>query len=118
MGESYYSVEGLKEFALSYFYKFSCKELTEIADMLDDQVMLEDWENKAYNSAEVIGVFQKIFDSVDNISVTPMRLMGDGETIIAQLMITINGQERIYVVDVITFNPVTGKIKGIQAYKG
>lgn len=118
MGE-YYSIEGLKDIAMDYFYLFSKKELTAIADMFDEEIFLEDWENKAYNTAEVISVYQKIFDSVDNISVTPMRLMGDdNNTVIAQIMITINGSERIYVVDIITFNGVTGKIKSIQAYKG
>ena len=118
MGE-YYSLDSLKELALNYFYLFSKKELTQISDMFDEKVWLEDWENKAYNRAEVIGVYQKIFDNVDNISVTPMRIMGDrGNTVIAQIMITINGTERIYVVDIITFDTSTGLIKSIQAFKG
>ena len=118
MGE-YYSLDSLKELALNYFYLFSKKELTQISDMFDEKVWLEDWENKAYNRAEVIGVYQKIFDNVDNISVTPMRIMGDrGNTVIAQIMITINGTERIYVVDIIPFDTSTGLIKSLQAFKG
>ena len=118
MGETYYTSEGLKDLAINYFYLFSKKELTGVADLFDEEVFLEDWENKAYNRAEVIGIYQKIFDNVDNISVTPMRLMSDGDTVIAQLMITINGNERIYVVDIITFDSSTGKIKSVQAFKG
>jgi len=113
-----YTDQTLKEFALQYFYHFSKKELDGVVDLFDDSIMLEDWENKAYTKEDVIAVYQKIFDSVNSISVTPMKIFADGGVVIAQLLIRINGVENIYVVDIIHYDTETGKIKSIQAFKG
>ena len=113
-----HSKKSLTKIALEYFYQFSQKEINAVTEMFDDGIVLEDWENKAYTKEDVIAVYQKIFDSVDSISVTPMKIFNDGDVIIAQLLIRINGVDDIYVVDILTFDSVTGKIKAIQAFKG
>lgn len=117
-GQISWSGDALKDFALEYFYNFSHKNLESISNKFDDNIFLEDWENFAAGKEEVIAVYKKIFDSVDSISVTPKKLYTDDNTVIAQLLIRINGKEDIFVADVITYDSETGLIKAIQAYKG
>ena len=108
----------LKTLSLDYFYQFSCKNLEAISDMFADDCQLRDWENIGDGKDAVIAVYEKIFDSVDTISVTPRALYEDGtDTVIAELLITINGKERIFVTDIITFDH-DNKIVSVRAYKG
>jgi hypothetical protein len=66
---------------------------------------------------DVVAIYEKIFNSVKSIVVTPRALYKDGDTIIAELLISINSDEQILVTDIITFNEA-GKIISVRAYKG
>lgn len=108
----------LKKLSLDYFYQFSCKNLETISDMFADDCQLRDWENAGDGKDAVIDVYKKIFASVDTIAVTPRALYEDeSNTVIAELLITINGKEQIFVTDIITFDD-DNKIISVRAYKG
>jgi hypothetical protein len=107
----------LKALSLRYFYLFSTKNLDAIAKMFALGCQLRDWENAAVGKDDVVAVYEKIFNSVDSITATPGALYEDGDNIIAELLITINGAEQILVTDIITFND-DGKIISVRAYKG
>ena len=107
----------LKALSLRYFYLFSSKNLDAIAKMFAPGCRLRDWENAAVGKDDVVAVYEKIFNSVDSITATPGALYEDGDNIIAELLITINGAEQIFVTDIITFND-DGKIISVRAYKG
>ena len=107
----------LKTLSLNYFYVFSCKDLDTISKMFASGCKLRDWENSAETKEDVVAVYEKIFNSVDTIAVTPRVLYQDGDNVIAELLITINGKEQIYVTDVLTYND-HGKLTSVRAYKG
>lgn len=107
----------LKERALLYFAQFTAKNIGALNQMFSDDVWLQDWENFAEGKDEVLEVYQKIFAGVEQIAVTPCLLYEDRNTIIAELLISIDGKERIKVVDILQFDEV-GRIKTVKAYKG
>lgn len=107
----------LKSLSLRYFYLFSSKNLDAIAKMFASGCQLRDWENSAVGKNDVVAVYEKIFNGVNSIAVTPGAIYEDGDNIIAELLITINGAEQIFVTDIITFNE-DGMIISVRAYKG
>ena len=107
----------LKSLCLEYFYNFSLKDIDSLSKMFASGCQLRDWENSAVGKEDVVAVYEKIFNSVDTIAVTPRAVYEDNDTIIAELLITINGKEQILVTDIITFNEA-GKIISVRAYKG
>jgi hypothetical protein len=107
----------LKSLCLEYFYNFSLKDIDSLSKMFASSCQLRDWENSAVGKEDVVAVYEKIFHSVDTIVVTPRAVYEDSDTIIAELLITINGKEQILVTDIITFNEA-GKIISVRAYKG
>jgi hypothetical protein len=106
-----------KKLALEYFYRFTLKDLSAVSDMFSEDIRLHDWENDATGKKDVVSVYEKIFNGVDTIAVTPAALYKDSETVVAELVITINGKERILVTDVLSFD-TDGKIESVRAYKG
>jgi hypothetical protein len=107
----------LKARSLEYFYNFSSKNSSALSWMFTSVCFLHDWENDAAGKTDVMSVYNKIFNSVESIAVTPRAIYQDGLTVIAELLITINGKEQIIVTDVITYDE-TGKIVSVRAYKG
>jgi len=84
--------------------------------MLSEDVFLEDWEVVCHGKAKVVTSIQELFKSVDEIMVKPLRMYGEGSTIISELEIIINNTSRLLVVDIITYNK-DDKISVIRAYK-
>lgn len=107
--------------ALEYFFHFSTKSLELVSDMFTNTIHLHDWEHNTSNKDDTVAVYKKIFDSVNTIAVTPFALYQDegteGPVVIAELWITINGDEQIFVTDIITFTE-NGLIDSVRAYKG
>ena len=83
----------LKAEALYYFYLFSTKNLHALEKLFADNCVLRDWENNAEGKDDVLSVYGKIFNSVTSIAVTPAALYQDGYTVLAELLITINGKD-------------------------
>ena len=110
----------LKDLALKYFETFSRKDLAGLAVMFDDHVSLRDWEVSVSGKTSVLGTNKNIFDNVETITVTPLRLHQDTNTVAAEILIDVydnNGVAvTLLVVDVIEF--VGDKIKSIRAYRG
>jgi len=107
-----------EEIALEYFKTFSDKGLSGLEKLFSADISLRDWELEAKGIKEVLKANKKIFESVDNIHVIPIRMYNDNNTVIAELKIEVNnGQEKILVVDIIEFNSA-GKIIDIKAFKG
>lgn len=107
----------LKQLATTYFETFSNKDLVGLADIFADDASLRDWNGSAIGKADVLAANGNIFNNVNTITVTPLALYRDNNTVSAELEVLINGQETVLVVDVITFND-EGKIVSVKAYKG
>ena len=110
----------LKDRALDYFTAFSNKELDVLAGMFDGHVTLRDWEISVSGKTSVVAANKNIFDSVETITVTPLKLYQDNNTVVAEISLDIydnDGETTVLkVVDVIEF--VGDKIRSVRAYKG
>jgi uncharacterized protein YacL (UPF0231 family) len=103
--------------ALEYFTTFSEKDSEGLRSMFSDDVILRDWEIIANGIDEVVDANQNIFDSVDTIIITPIKLHESPNTIVGEIEISINDEETILVTDILEFHE-NEKIKEIRAYKG
>tara|TARA_Y100000593_G_scaffold93070_1_gene186625 strand:+ start:249 stop:593 length:345 start_codon:yes stop_codon:yes gene_type:complete len=107
--------------ALTYFKTFSNKDSEGLRSMFAENVYLRDWEILANGIDEVVDANQNIFDSVDTIVVTPIRvwdfLSHEDNVIVAELEIVVNDEETLLVTDILEFND-DGKINSVRAYKG
>lgn len=109
--------KSLIECSKHYFKVFSDKNIEELSTLFADDVELRDWENSSSGKSDVILANKKIFNSVESIKANPKKLYQDGNVVIAELDILINGKEKILVVDIIHFNE-SAKICRINAFKG
>jgi len=107
----------LKTLAKRYFNLFSEKDARHIAEILSEEVVLNDWETTCSGKVEVLNAIQSIFDNVESIDVKPVNIYCEGSTVISELIITINNSITELVVDIITFD-TNNKIISIRAYKG
>ena len=102
---------------LTYFQKFSDKDIEALAEMFAEDVRLTDWDIAEAGKENVVAANQKIFDSVESIVVKPLSVYSDGDDSFAsEILILVNDKEFIEVVDVICFNE-EGLIDSIKAYK-
>jgi len=106
----------LKDRAIQYFETFSNKDLTGLSEIFSDNAVTRDWDTTAEGKDAVLTANKNIFDSVDTITVTPLSLYEDGNTVAAEIEVLLNGVEKLLVVDVITFEG--DKISSLRAYKG
>lgn len=107
----------LKEIARNYFIFFSAKDLQSLEYLFSPNVVLRDWEISAIGIKDVLKANKKIFDTVDAIEIYLIDIFLDGNVIIGEIEILINGENRMEVVDIISFNN-DGKIISIKAFKG
>jgi ketosteroid isomerase-like protein len=106
----------LKQLATQYFEIFSRMDANGLESIFSDDIVLRDWEQASIGKVDVIASNQKLFQSVTSIQVDPVQLYQDENTVVAELIVTINNETRLLVTDVLTF---TGdKISSIKAYKG
>tara|TARA_Y100000768_G_C23747270_1_gene572174 strand:- start:374 stop:727 length:354 start_codon:yes stop_codon:yes gene_type:complete len=102
----------------NYFEIFSKKDLSGLKKMFSKNIQLKDWEIEAKGIEKVLKANKNIFDSVNTIQVTPLKIYVHKNIVIAQLIIEINkNEDLLHVVDIIEFDK-SGKILSIRAYKG
>jgi hypothetical protein len=107
----------LKEIVKNYFTVFSAKDLQGLERFFSQSIVLQDWDISAVGIKDVVEANKKIFDSVDSINVSPLNIFLDGNVVIGEIEILINGENRIKVVDIITFD-YDSKFVSIRAFKG
>ena len=107
--------------SLEYFTTFSEKDSDGLRNMFSNDVYLRDWEIVANGIDEVVAANQDIFDNVESIVATPIRvwdfLSHEDNVVVAELEIVVNGEEKLLVTDILEFDD-DEKIKSIRAYKG
>ena len=107
--------------SLEYFTTFSEKDSDGLRNMFSNDVYLRDWEILANGIDEVVAANKDIFDNVESIVATPIRvwdfLSHEDNVVVAELEIVVNGEEKLLVTDILEFDD-DEKIKSIRAYKG
>ena len=85
--------------------------------MFSEDVVLTDWNIHVTGKKNVIEEIRKMFDSLITIAVTPISFFKNSDYSYAiHISITINGEQKIDVIDVISFD-VSGKIAEIKAFQ-
>ena len=109
--------KALTEKCKHYFKVFSEKNLKELSKLFATDIVLRDWDNFSTGKTNVLLTNKKIFDNIKTIKVIPQSIYENKNVVIAELEILINGNEKILVVDIISFDDF-GKICSIKAFKG
>ena len=104
--------------ALAYLSHYAQKNLADVAAMFADDIVLRDWKILVRGKVAAVHETEKNFAAAHSISIQTLHLYeNDHNTVAAELKIVVNGNEELYVVDVISFND-DGKIQAIRAYLG
>jgi len=106
-----------KEIAVLYLKKYAEKDLQRIGEMFSDDIALRDWKIRVEGKEKAIDETRKNFESANSIEIEVLSTYENEDTVAAELKITVDSDEELYVVDVITINS-EGKIKSIRAYLG
>ncbi|MDT0539850.1 MULTISPECIES: nuclear transport factor 2 family protein [Croceitalea] len=106
-----------KELCIFYLKKYAKKDINGVAALFDDTIVLRDWKISVVGKDEALKETQKNFNNVDSITIEVLSMYESSNTIVAELKITIDKKEELYVVDVISFNS-SSKIVSIRAYLG
>ena len=102
---------------IEYFAAFSNKDIDSLRKMFSENICLRDWELNVCGIEDVVLANSNIFNLVEDILVTPMKLYQQDSTVIAEIEILINQKEKLLVTDIIEYSK-DKKIKSIRAYKG
>jgi ketosteroid isomerase-like protein len=106
----------LYDIARRYFGAFANKDTTALQELLDENVYLRDWTIDIGGRNAVVAEMERGFRAFARIVVEPVHVYSDGQFVLAELVITLDG-EQIKVLDVLQFNQQS-KIVAIRAYKG
>ena len=112
-----FMTENIKDIALSYFKKFSEKNINGLREMFEDDVTLRDWDIDEQGIENVLKANLNIFQKIKTINIIPQNIISENNFIFAELKIIINDAEELKVVDLIEFN-TKNKIISIKAFKG
>lgn len=106
-----------REICLYYLEKYAAKDLESVSDLFAEDIVLRDWKIRVEGKTKAVEETRKNFANADTIEIEVLSTYENENTVAAELKITVDGVEELYVVDVITFNS-NGKISSIRAYLG
>lgn len=102
---------------LAYLDAYARKDLVAVGTMFADDVTLRDWNLAVRGKAAALAETAKNFSAAGALAIEALGIYADGDTVAAELTITIDGQVDLRVVDVISFDR-DGRIRSIRAYLG
>ena len=88
-----------------------------MAEMFAEDIVLRDWKIRVVGKDSAIAETRKNFEAANSIEIEVLSTYENDNTIAAELKITVDQSEELYVVDVITFDNAS-KIASIRAYLG
>ena len=106
-----------KELCLVYLKKYAEKDMVAMAEMFAEDIVLRDWKIMVSGKDDALAETQKNFRAADSIAIEVLSTYENEKTVAAELKITVDQEEELYVVDVITFDDES-KIASIRAYLG
>lgn len=93
------------------------KDLQGLSAFLAPDALLRDWNLEVTGKQAVLGEFAKNFEQAASLIIEIRHLYTSGSGVAAEVEITVNGVERLRVVDVLSLNEV-GQATAIVFYKG
>lgn len=109
----------IKQLTINYFNAWNNHDSNKLKDLFSDSCSLRDWDINVSGKEKVIEANSNIFSSVPNINanLVNMYIENNLQTTVSELIIELNENDKLKVVDIITFNS-NGLIESIRAYKG
>ena len=101
--------------ANKYFDYWSSKNLEGLDEIIHSDCILEDWQTKIYGKAEIKD-FNEAFFEANNIKLKINNMIESNNEVWSYLTITINDEEIIEVVDILSFSE--NQVISIKAFKG
>ena len=102
---------------VAYLNAYAKKDLEAISTQFADDILLRDWKISVSGKACAIAETKKNFEAARSIEIEILNTYESTNAVAGELKIVVDGQEVLFVVDVVTFN-VDGKIASIRAYLG
>lgn len=106
-----------EQICLLYLQRYEDKDLKGIEEMFSNEIGLRDWKIRVEGKENALIETRKNFQSAKSIKIEVLSIYENENTVAAELKITIDNKDKLYVVDVITIN-TEGKISSIKAYIG
>jgi len=106
-----------QELCIHYLKEYAKKNLQSMDELFAENIVLRDWKIYVAGKEKALAETQKNFESAQSIEIEVLNTYENQETVAAELKITVDSTEILYVVDVITFNQ-KGQIQSIRAYLG
>ena len=106
-----------KELCLYYLQKYAEKDINAMKEIFADDIVLRDWKIRVVGKENALSETRKNFEAADSLEIEVLATYENNNTVAAELKITVDQTEELYVVDVISFN-ADRKIEAIRAYLG
>jgi hypothetical protein len=103
------------QLAIRYFQCWANRDLASLELMLDEDVMLVDWDGPVLGRDKVLQFTKELYDTTKIIAIDIKKVAIGQDCVMAELEITLN-RKKLYVVDVLDYNQ-ENKIQRIRAYK-
>ncbi len=108
--------EQCRETIAAYMAAFNAKDLDGLGRTLTDDVTLVDWDVSASGRDEVLAATGKIVSGAA-LHITVRNVLVTEPNAAADIVITINGANELYVLDLFSFAE-DGRIQTIRAFRG
>lgn len=105
------------ERCIQYLELYSQKDLNGVQQMFADDIVLRDWKIRVVGKELALEETRKNFEEAESIAIDVLATYESADTVAAELKITVNHDEELFVVDVVSFNKL-GEINSIRAYLG
>ena len=102
---------------LSYLKSYANKDLAAIENMFSESIVLRDWKIYVRGKEHAMEETRKNFNAAESIDTEVLSTYENQNSVAAELKITVDKTEELYVVDVITFDSAD-QIASIRAYLG
>lgn len=107
----------VKEICLHYLERYAAKDLSSMEALFADDISLRDWKIHVLGKELALAETRKNFEAADSIEIVVLATYQNDNSLAAELKITVDQTEELYVVDVISLN-AEDKISSIRAYLG
>ena len=105
------------EVLAAFLKAYEAKDIDTVAQMLTDDVSLQDWNLEVHGKDAVLAETRKNFLDAKHLQIEVRQFYESAGCAAARLRIVVNKSIELEVVDTIVVNP-DGKVSSIRAYKG
>ena len=107
----------LRPLVIQFLKAYQDKDISAIAQMFSDDVLLRDWNLEVIGKQAALAEFSKNFESVKTLAIAVLQVYEASNNVAAEIEILIDGSETLRVVDIVSFNQ-DKLVTSIISYKG